>query len=686
MRNDVLLEIGTEEIPARFMPGILTQIEAAAKEKFAALRIGYGSVRAVGTPRRIALIIKDVDEKQTDISSENKGPSVKVAFDAEGNPTKAGMGFAKGQKIDVKDLVVKGEYVYAIVHEKGQAVDTLLKTILSDLIHGLNFPKNMHWADLDMKFVRPIKWLVALFGSKIIDFSIAGVKTGNITRGHRFLSKGNIVIHTAAEYSMTLEKNFVIVDQDVRRTMIRTQIETLADTKGGYADITEDLLEEVVFLVEFPTALCGSFEEKYLNLPAETVITPMREHQRYFPVMSKDSSLMPLFITVRNGGAEHLEIVQHGNERVLRARLADAQFFFEEDCKIKLVDRLEKLKSVVFQEGLGSIFDKTNRLIKISGFLVKYTDKEDAVLSTIERAAELAKTDLVTGMVCEFTELQGIMGREYALLNGETSEVAEAIYEHYLPRFAGDALPKRIAGRLISIADKMDNIVATFSRGLIPTGSQDPYALRRQALGIVNILIEAEYNLLLKKLIQQNLALLHITDEKKCVEITQQIEEFFQLRLKNVLADEAIPHDIVDAVLNSGMDDIYATYLRAKVVAQEILKPEMKNAVQAFVRVGNLSSKAKSTEIDEKLLKTAEELDLYKAYLSTTSAVDSLVEGHDYKGAIEALMDLAAPIHTFFEKVMVMDKDESIKTNRLALLKSLTNSIDKIADFSKVIL
>lgn len=686
MRNDVLLEIGTEEIPARFMPGILTQIEVAAKEKFAALRIGYGSVRAVGTPRRIALMIKEVDEKQADISSENKGPSVKVAFDADGNPTKAGMGFAKGQKIDVKDLVVKDEYVYAIVHEKGQAVDILLKTILSDLIHGLNFPKNMHWADLDFKFVRPIKWLVALFGSKIIDFSIAGVKTGNITRGHRFLSKGDVVIHTAAEYSMTLEKNFVIVDQDVRRTMIRTQIETLADTKGGYADITEDLLEEVVFLVEFPTALCGSFEDKYLKLPDETVITPMREHQRYFPVMSKNGSLMPLFITVRNGGAEHLEIVQHGNERVLRARLADAQFFFEEDCKIKLIDRLEKLKSVVFQEGLGSIFDKTNRLIKISGFLVKHTGKEDAILPTIERAAELAKTDLVTGMVCEFTELQGIMGREYALLNGETSEVAEAIYEHYLPRFAGDALPKSIAGQLISIADKMDNIVATFSRGLIPTGSQDPYALRRQALGIVNILIEAEYNISLKKLIQQNLVLLHITDEKKCVEITQQIEEFFQLRLKNVLADEAIPHDIVEAVLDSGMDDIYATYLRAKVVAQEIVKPEMKNAVQAFVRVGNLASKAESIEIDEQLLKTAEELDLYKAYLSTASAVDSLVEGHDYKGAIEALMDLAAPIHTFFEKVMVMDKDESIKTNRLALLKNLTNSIDKIADFSKVIL
>ncbi|MBP2632457.1 MAG: Glycyl-tRNA synthetase beta subunit [Firmicutes bacterium] len=686
MSKELLLEIGTEEIPARFMPGILAQIETSTKAKFAELRIGYESVRAVGTPRRMTLIMQGVDEKQADISSENKGPSVKVAFDADGNLTKAGAGFARGQKVDSKDLVIKDGYVYAMVHETGQEVASLLSTLLPDLIHGLNFPKNMRWANLDMKFVRPIKWLVALFGTEIIDFTVAEVKTGNITRGHRFLSKGAVVIKSAAEYSSTLEKHFVIVDQDVRRSIIRKQIEELAESKGGYADITEDLLEEVVFLVEFPTALCGSFEDKYLKLPAETVITPMREHQRYFPVMSKNGSLMPMFITVRNGGSEHLEIVQHGNERVLRARLADAQFFFEEDCKVKLIDRLEKLKTVVFQEGLGSIFDKAGRLAKIAAFLLAHTGAPSAVLPTIERAATLAKTDLVTGMVCEFTELQGIMGREYAILNGETSEVAEAIYEHYLPRFAGDELPKGVAGQFISIADKIDNIVATFSRGLVPTGSQDPYALRRQALGIVNILIDAKYSISLEALIKEAVGLLSITDEEKDARILDEAQEFFRLRLKNVLTDEEIRYDIVDAALSCGMDDVYATYLKAKAVSEQVASKDMTKSIQAFVRVGNLAKKAETIEIKESLFNTAEEIDLYKAYVSAASAVDSLVEGKDYTGAIDAMMDLTAPIDAFFDKVMVMDKDESIKNNRLALLNRITVMVNKVADFSKVVI
>jgi glycyl-tRNA synthetase beta chain len=686
MSKDLLLEIGTEEIPARFMPGILAQIETSAKAKFAELRIGYKTVRAVGTPRRMTLIMQGVDEKQADISSENKGPSVKVAFDADGNLTKAGSGFARGQKVDGKDLVIKDGYVYAMVHESGQEVISLLSSVLPELIHGLNFPKNMRWANLDMKFVRPIKWLVALFGTEVIDFTVAEVKTGNITRGHRFLSKGNIVIHSAAQYSTTLEKEFVIVDQDIRRSIIRKQIEELATSKGGYADITEDLLEEVVFLVEYPTSLCGNFEDKYLKLPAETVITPMREHQRYFPVMSKNGSLMPIFITVRNGGAQHLEIVQHGNERVLRARLADAQFFFEEDCKVKLIDRLEKLKTVVFQEGLGSIFDKAGRLAKIAAFLVGHTGVESAVLPTIERGATLAKTDLVTGMVCEFTELQGTMGREYALLDGETAEVAEAIYEHYLPRFAGDELPKSVAGQFISIADKIDNIVATFSRGLVPTGSQDPYALRRQALGIVNILIDAKYSISLETLVKEALRLLSITDKEKAAKILSDVQEFFRLRLKNVLTDEEVRYDIVDAALSMGMDDVYVTYLKAKAISKQLASKDMTKAIQALVRVGNLAKKAEAIEIKENLFNTAEEINLYKAYVSAASAVDSLIEGQDYHGAIDAMMDLTAPIDAFFDKVMVMDKDEAVKNNRLALLKSITVMVNKVADFSKVVI
>lgn len=684
MRKDILLEIGTEEIPARFMPGILAQIAAMAREKFTALRVDFEAVRTLGTPRRMTLLVTGAQEKQADITSENKGPSVKVAFDADGNPTKAGAGFARGQKVDVKELVVKDGYVYASVHEAGKETALLLQSVLPELIRSLNFPKNMRWADLDMKFVRPIKWIVALYGEETIAFEIAGVRSGNQTRGHRFLSEGGVTVCSPAAYEHILEEHFVIVDQKRREAMIRGQIEALAAAKGGRADITADLLEEVVYLVEYPTALCGGFEEKYLALPPETVITPMREHQRYFPVMSEDGKLMPLFITVRNGGTAHLDIVQHGNERVLRARLSDAQFFFEEDRKIRLEDRLEKLKTVVFQEGLGTMYDKTVRLQKLAAFLLRETDSEESATIT-QRAAELAKTDLVTGMVCEFTELQGVMGRAYALLEGENPAVAAAIYEHYLPRFAGDALPESTAGRMISIADKMDNIVATFSRGLVPTGSQDPYALRRQALGVVNILIAAKCKISLRALSEEAMCLLGIDVAEKCAKLYSEIEDFFRLRLKNILADEAVRYDVVDAVLAVGADDLYGSYLRAKAVEEAIHSPEMAKAVQAFVRVGNLAKKAESTRIDPARFVAKEEEILYKAYTSAASASESLIEGQDYAGAIDAMMDLAQPIDGFFDGVMVMDPDEAVRNNRLALLKSIVELAQKIADFSKII-
>lgn len=685
MSKDLLLEIGTEEIPARFMPGILAQLETAAKNKFAELRIGYKGVRTLGTPRRIALLVDSLEEKQADISAENKGPSVKVAFDKNGNPTKAGAGFARGQKVDVKDLVVKDGYVYAMVHESGKATADVLGAVLPELIIGLSFPKNMRWADLDMKFVRPIKWLAALFGNETVDFQVAGVRSGCVTRGHRFLSHGDVKVADAGSYEAVLKKHFVIVDPALREAMIRGQIEELAASKGGRAEITEDLLEEVVYLVEYPTALCGSFEEKYLQLPPEAVITPMREHQRYFPVLSPEGKLMPLFITVRNGGGAHLDIVQHGNERVLRARLADAQFFFSEDCKVSLADRLPKLKTVVFQEGLGTVYDKALRLSEISQYLLERLPEAGLEAADLKRAAHLAKTDLVTGMVCEFTELQGIMGREYALLNGENAAVADAVYEHYLPRFAGDSLPAAPMGKIISIADKIDNIVATFSRGLVPTGSQDPYALRRQALGIVNILVDAKYNISLSALAEKVLDLLHIDDEEKRQDVLKNIEEFFCLRIKNVLTDEKIRYDIVDAVISVGTDDVYAAYLKAKAVARQSGTAEMAKAVQAFVRVGNLAKKAKGSGVNPALFATAEEKGLHQASAAAAGEVKRLVDGGDYVGAIEAMCGLADEINRFFDGVMVMDKDEAVKENRLALLSSITAMTRLVADFSKIV-
>ena len=685
MAKDLLLEIGTEEVPAHFMPGILAQLKEKTTTKLQEMRLDFAEITTLGTPRRTALLVKNLAETQQGASSEYKGPSTAIAFDKDGNPTKAAMGFARGKKINVADLVVKDGYVYAVSSEEGKATDTLLPSLLKELVEGLNFPKNMRWGNLDFRFVRPLRWLVALYDTEIIDFTVANVKSGNVSRGHRFLSEGDFTINKASEYEQACKDAFIIVDQEKRRDMIKAQIEELAKAHHGHAEITEDLLEEVTYLVEYPTALCGTFEEKYLKLPKEAVITPMRDHQRYFPVLDENNNLLPLFITVRNGSDYCLEKVQHGNERVLRARLADAQFFFDEDRKHKLSDYVEKLKTVVFQEGLGTIYDKANRLAELAGFIGEKVNATPEEITTTKRAALLAKADLVSAMVCEFTELQGIMGREYALLDGEGEAVATAIYEHYMPRFAGDKEPASVAGRLVSLADKIDNIVATFSRGLVPTGSQDPFALRRQALGIVHTIIEANYTISISEIADKSMDLLGITDSAKRDEIQKNVAEFFTLRLKNVLSDNNVRYDIIDAVLENA-DEIAGTYAKACVTAQEIASGVLNDAIQAFVRVGNISKKAEITTIDESLFALDEEKALYSAYVEVAKTLETALTNKDYKVAIDKIQTLATPINTFFDKVMVMDKDENIKNNRLALLKNIDTLIKSIADFGKIVL
>ena len=686
MAKTLLLEIGTEEVPAHVMPGILAQLKENAEKTFAGLRISYDSVKTVGTPRRTALIVEGLAETQADLSKENRGPALNIAFDADGNPTKAALGFARGQKVDAKDLVKKDGYVYAMIHEAGGQTRDLLSDTLKGLVDGLNFPNNMHWANLDYKFIRPLRWLVALYGDEVIDFEVAAVKSGRVSRGHRFLSEGDFEIPNADSYEKACEDNFIIIDQEKRCAMIRQQVEEVAAANGGKAEIEEDLLEEVLYLVEYPTALCGSFDEKYLKLPAEAVITPMRDHQRYFPVL-KDGQLLPLFITVRNGGKEHLEIVQHGNERVLRARLEDAQFFFDEDRKKSLEAHGEKLKTVVFQDGLGTIADKAVRLEALAGYIadkleVSETEKKDAC-----RAAKLAKADLVTGMVCEFTELQGIMGREYAKLDGESDAVAQAIDEHYMPRFAGDAQPASVAGRIVSLADKIDNLVATFSRGLIPTGSQDPFALRRQALGIVNMLNEAKYHICLKGLVNKELDLLNITDEAKRTKLQNDVAEFMKLRLKNVLSEAGIRYDVVDAVFVD-INDMYAVGLRAEAVNEAVKAEEAAQTIQAFNRAGNIARKADGVEavVNPDIFVNEVEGVLNDALKLAKAKVENAVAEQNYAVAIDELTKLAAPIDNFFDAVMVMDKDEAVKNNRLGLLKSVDNLICEVADFSKIVL
>jgi len=682
----LLLEIGTEEIPAHAMPLILMQLKDLAEKSLQENRIKIGEVQTLGTPRRISLLVKNVAENQADIEEEKRGPSTKIAFDADGKLTKAATGFARGQKVNPEDLITRDGYIYAVIRESGKATAEILKTLLPEIICKLNFPNNMRWGDLEFKFIRPLRWIVALYGEEVIPFDVANVHSGRISRGHRVLSQGEFLIDAADSYVATCEKNFVIVDQNQRRAMITAQIEAVAKERGGKAEISEELLEEVLYLVEYPTALSGEFEIKYLNLPPDAVITPMRDHQRYFPVKSADGKLMPIFITVRNGGRDYLDIVQHGNERVLKARLEDAQFFFNEDRKKNLDEHRTKLKTVVFQESLGSMYEKTQRLVKLSekisdllGDKISEAERQNAI-----RAAEISKADLVTGMVTEFTELQGVMGREYAKLDGETDEVATAIDEHYMPRFAGDLQPKTTAGRILSLADKVDNIVATFSRGLVPTGSQDPFALRRQALGIVNMLTEAAWSISMTALVETALDLLNVTDKVGREKLQSEFAEFMRLRLKNVLGDST-RYDVIDAVI-SDVDDIYAVTLKAQAIEQFMATPDAVKNIQSFVRVSNLAKKAETSEIYEGLIKLEAEQVLYKAFEAVNVVAGELIDKKDFIGALDALKKLSAPVDGFFDAVMVMDEDLKIRQNRLALLKSVDELFNRIANFGKLVI
>ena len=680
MKRDLLFEIGTEEIPAHVMPHLLEDLAQLAETMLKEHRLSYEKVRTLGTPRRAALIVTGLAERQEDVNTETRGPSVAIAFDADGNPTKAGAGFARGQGVDPSALIQRDGYVYASVHESGAATAELLTSLLPDLVRAIPLPNSMRWGDLDFRFIRPIRWFVALYGTEIVPFTLAGVTSGNHSRGHRTLAPADFVITSAADYEAACEKAYIIVDPERRRAMICEQITETAKACGGTAEITPDLLEEVLYLVEYPTALSGSFEEKYLALPAEAVITPMRDHQRYFPVKAADGSLLPAFITVRNGGKAHLDVVAHGNERVLRARLADAQFFFDEDRKKSLAEHREKLKTVVFQRGLGSMYEKTERLMALTTAIVEEMaegDADDAALADARRAAELSKADLVTGMVTEFTELQGIMGREYALLDGESPAVARAIDEQYMPRFAGDELPQTLLGVALSAADKIDNIVGTFSQGRIPTGSQDPFGLRRQALGLVLMLIEQESTMLLSDLVDEACDLYDLEEFRDKMQVY--VADFIRLRLKNVLSERGVRYDVQEAVLGD-VDLVADVPVRAAYVERLLASEGGEALVQSFVRVGNIARSVTGGTVDPALFKAEEEGALLSAY---QAAADARAEGEDTLPAEQAL---GKAINAFFDAVMVMDKDARVKENRLSLLKMIDDDLLETADYSKIVL
>ena len=692
MPQNLLLEIGTEEIPARFMGAALAQLQELAVKKFTEERIDYTEVLTFGTPRRLALLVKGVAETQQDKLEEVKGPARKAAFDADGQLTKAGQGFARSQGVAVKDLEIRetpaGEYVFALKRMHGRAATEVLPQLLPGFITGLNFPKPMRWGYGEMRFARPIHWLVALYGAEVIPFNLGDLQSGRLTFGHRFLGQGQISLEKADDYLPRLKENYVIADPAERREIIWQQIQDLAAQEGGRVEPDNELLEEVTYLLEYPTALCGSFADDYLELPEEVLITPMREHQRYFPVRDASGKLMAKFITVRNGTAEHLDLVREGNEKVLRARLADARFFFEEDLKVPLAENFKKLEKIVFQESLGMVSDKAQRIRTLSSQIAVDLGWAAEQIADLDRAAFLAKTDLVTNMVYEFPELQGIMGAEYARRCGEKPAVAQAIFEHYLPRHAGDILPTTELGMVVSLADKLDTIVGCFGVGIQPTGSQDPYALRRQALGICRIMLERGLEISLTGLIDQAFALypadqvqMKLTREQ----VLSEISEFFKLRLRNILSEQDIAHDVLDSVLAIGFDNLADLQRRALGLQTFRQQPEFDDLLTAYLRAHNLAQHAETETIDKTLLLEPVEEQLHSALIRAQFEVIESLKHKDIARALGVLATLREPIGAFFAGVMVMAEDPATRHNRLALLKQIDNLAAKIADFSKIV-
>ncbi|UNC92992.1 glycine--tRNA ligase subunit beta [Candidatus Contubernalis alkaliaceticus] len=690
-KRDLLLEIGTEEIPARFMEPVLKQMEQIATNLFGENRIVFNNVKTFGTPRRLTLLIEGVGERQADLEEQKKGPARNSAFDAQGKPTRAAVGFAKSQGVSVEDLEVKdfqgGDYVFAIKRVMGQDSRSLLPSLMQGIIKELHFPKPMYWSSKDFRFARPIRWLLALYGKDEVVFPLDELESGRFTYGHRFLAPGPFEVKDIPNYFQIMEDSYVLLDQEKRRGLIREQAEKAARNLGGTVHLDEELLEEVNYLVEYPQAVVGEFSSDYLEIPKEVLITSMQSHQRYFPVVG-EKGLMPNFITISNAREDLKGNIKMGNERVLRARLADARFFYSEDQKTSPEQYVEKLESVLFQEGLGTMLEKTWRLTQISQYMADCLGLEAEDKKTSARIAHLCKYDLLTNMVYEFPEVQGIMGREYALLSGETQEVSHGIYEHYLPRFAGDDLPESLTGSLVSIADKLDNIVGCFGIGIKPTGSQDPYALRRQALGIMYILLDSEISLSLSELIGKSVDYYSphklIKDKE---EIITEVLEFLRQRIRNIFLEKGLRYDLIDAVLSSGFDVLPHAYKRAVSLSREIDNSSFLKLMTAYTRAANLSKNASAGDsVKSNLLEALAEKELYKTFQKISEEVAEKLSAQDYEGVLAQFSKMQEPVNNFFDQVMVMVEDEKVKNNRLNLLREIRDMFHKFADFGKIVI
>jgi len=690
MAKDLLLEIGMEEIPARFVRGAVLQLREKLEKWLEEQRIGFAGSKIFATPRRIAVLLKDVEEKQSDYYVEVKGPSRKIALDENGGWSKAALGFARSQNVEPDRLFFKElngvEYVYAAKNSIGMDTAGILREQLPALVSGLNFPKNMRWGGYDLKFVRPIRWLTVMFGQDVVPFELAGVATGNVTQGHRFL--GNPVkLQNASDYAEALRSQFVIADIDERQKNIVEQIRSLAEEKGWHIQINDGLLEEVTQLVEYPTVLYGGFDPEFLTIPKDVLITSMREHQRYFPVLDREGNLLPYFVTVRNGDRTSLAQVARGNEKVLRARLSDAMFFYEEDLKMPIETALNRLESTIFHEELGTVGDKVRRIGRIAEKLCDRVQADPETAEDVKRAAAICKFDLASQMVYEFPELQGVMGEDYARKAGEKETVARAVFEHYQPRFSGDESPASLVGALVSIADKIDTIVGCFSIGIIPTGSQDPYALRRQASGIVQIMLDRRLPLTLGDVLQ-TAAKVH--EEAGLMKrgsgvVGKEVLDFFALRARNVLDDRKIRYDVADAAMAAGFDDIVSLVARAEALMASVQNPDFKPVAESFNRVGNLAAKSDDAAYDASLFSEQAEHELEQSWRAVHDDVLLMLKQNRTVEALETLSRLKEPITNYFENVMVMSDDEKVRRNRLGLLRAIDNDLKRFADFNKLV-
>lgn len=687
MGKDVLLEIGTEEIPAAFLPKAMRDMDAMIRKELIELRIKHGGVKTMATPRRLCLIVADVAEKQEDQIVEKLGPARRAAFDEKGNPTKAAIGFAKGQGVDLSDIQTidteKGEYIGVRRQIIGGNTKYLLPSLLVKFIGALSFRKSMRWSSFEFRFARPIHWIVALYGNDVIPIRMENIESGNKTYGHRFMSPASVSLEQPSDYVDALRNNYVVADPQERKKTVLEETKKAASAIGGETFYTEELLEEVTFLTEYPTAVCGSFDEKYLKLPKEVLITSMISHQKYFPVTDKKGNLLPYFITINNTLTRDPDVVKRGNEKVIRARLADAGFFFEEDQKIPLEKRVEGLKQVVFHTLLGTSYDKVMRFRELAAYIADRI--APARKETVVRAALLAKADLDTQMVNEFTELQGVMGREYALLAGEDPVVAAAIYEHYLPITSGGDLPETDEGAIVSIADKMDSICGFFGVGLIPTGTADPYALRRQALGIINTILKKNYLLSLDELVDASLSLLGKKITKSKEETKSEVLDFFKGRFENQLISQGMPYDVVDAVLASGVADIPKTLKKIQALTAFKTHPDFEPLVIAFKRAGNIMKDFKNGSVNPELFEVDAERNLHAACLQAAESIQAKIEQDDFAAALVISSQLRKPIDAFFDSVLVMAKDERIRFNRLSLLAEINGLFKQIADLSKIV-